>query len=244
MHNDYEDPTKITINSRLAQISENPRERRMWGIATHGNTPFDVPFMSEIADSLWNGGCESRPALVLPKDIKHLISLYRWEKYSVSHNLLSSLTVEMFDSLDGPDEEQIMTLAKWVNVCRKTGPVLVHCQAGLNRSGMVVAAALMLEGMDAPDAIALLRKQRSAASLCNPVFEDFLLKWKPHTPVRVLPKVDPGQKLFSRTKSNTALHRTRSATDNKSVCGTTRMTNYSTVTGLEKSKVCSNCFRD
>jgi len=61
-----------------------------------------------------------------------------------------------------------------VNACREDGPTLVHCQAGLNRSSLVAARALVLGGMTADDAIALIREKRSPACLCNPAFERWL----------------------------------------------------------------------
>ncbi len=51
----------------------------------------------------------------------------------------------------------------------------MHCQAGINRSGLVTALALVEEGMKAVDAIALLRAKRSPAVLCNRAFEQWLL---------------------------------------------------------------------
>jgi len=45
--------------------------------------------------------------------------------------------------------------------------VLVRCQAGVNRSGLVTALVLMLEGMDAHGAIALIRERRAPAVLSN-----------------------------------------------------------------------------
>lgn len=164
--NKNEDPTAFDIDF-------DPRERVMSGETRHGHIRFSVPYISEIHYNLWSGGCED--GLVLPRQIKHLVSLYQWESYSVKHELDSTLTVKMYDDLDGPVDEQILTLARWVNVCRETGPVLVHCQAGLNRSGMVTAAAMMLAGMTATEAIKQLREKRSEACLCNPVFEDWLL---------------------------------------------------------------------
>ncbi len=67
-----------------------------------------------------------------------------------------------------------------MNACRRDlGPdeaVLVHCQAGLNRSGVVTALALMLNGdvATADKAIALLRARRGEAVLCNPLFVTWL----------------------------------------------------------------------
>lgn len=40
------DPTKIAIRF-------DPTFERMVGRAVHGNTPFDVPYISEIAPNLW-----------------------------------------------------------------------------------------------------------------------------------------------------------------------------------------------
>lgn len=148
----------------------------MVGIAYHGNTPFDVPFISEILPGFWQGGCET--GLVLPDHIDHLVSLYPWEQYKVRHELQSEMYVRAYDSTsEGPDMERVIQIAEWVNHCRQSGTVLVHCQAGLNRSGFVAAVALMIEGMSADEAIALLRDKRSPAVLCNPAFEDSLRSW-------------------------------------------------------------------
>jgi protein-tyrosine phosphatase len=49
--------------------------------------------------------------------------------------------------------------------------VLVRCQAGWNRSGLVTALALMKDGHKAKDAIDLIRARRSPHALCN---EDFV----------------------------------------------------------------------
>jgi protein-tyrosine phosphatase len=158
------DPTRIAL-------AADPRTRRMTGTTAHGFIPFDVPFISEIAPNLWQGGCEN--GLPLPAPIRHLVSLYPWESYKVKHELDSTVAVRMHDSTEQA-MEQIPVLAAWVNACRKNGPVLVHCQAGLNRSSLVVAMALMLEGSTADAAIALIRSKRSPACLCNPMFEQWL----------------------------------------------------------------------
>lgn len=159
------DPTKI-------DLATDPRAQRMSGTAIHGDTPFDVPFVSEIAENLWQGGCAT--GLVLPDEIVHVISLYPWENYTVHHQVRSVLSVVMYDS-EEQGFGQVDSIACWVNACRHDGPTLVHCQAGLNRSSLVAARALMLAGSTASDAIALLRERRSPACLCNNAFESWLL---------------------------------------------------------------------
>ena len=158
------DPTAIKIDF-------NPTVHRLTGVTRHGSAAFDVPLISEIAPNLWQGGCED--GQILPDFIKHLVSLYPWESYDARHELDSALLVRMYDS-DDQTFEQIEELARWVNLCRTTGPVLVHCQAGLNRSSLVAARALILDGMSAHDAITVVREKRSPACLCNRAFKDYL----------------------------------------------------------------------
>jgi protein-tyrosine phosphatase len=171
MGNDH-DPTAFDIGF-------DPTTRRMRGIAVHGDTPFDVPFLSEIAPNLWQGGCED--GLILPEEIKYVVSLYPWERYTINHELNEPrLEVRMYDSADGePDRDTIVTLAKQINIWRETGAAVSHCQAGLNRSSLITATALMLEGMGPQEAIDLIREKRSPACLCNPTFHRWVLEFRP-----------------------------------------------------------------
>ena len=164
------DPTAFDIDF-------DPTAKRMYGVALHGNTPFDVPFISNIEGNLWQGGCEN--GLVLPDNIKHVISLYKWEDYT--HGPLKTHeVVEMYDSNDEVDSDEVDRLANLVNELLATGEdVLVHCQAGLNRSSLVAARSLMLRDknpLSAVEAIILVRKSRSQACLCNRTFEQWLLE--------------------------------------------------------------------
>ena len=81
----------------------------------------------------------------------------------------------MYDSVDQAFD-QVDAIARWVNECRAAGATLVHCQAGLNRSSLVVGRALVLEGMTAKSAIELIRSKRSPVCLSNPSFERWLLQ--------------------------------------------------------------------
>lgn len=163
------DPTKITIEV-------DPQYRRMVGTTYHGNVDFDVPFISQIAENLWQGGCQD--GLVLPTHINFLVSLYPWERYTINHELRGELYVRMYDDRTQPvNVEQIINLATLVNEWRRRGTVLIHCQAGLNRSSLLAAMVLMQDGMKGWEAIKLLREKRSPAVLCNPTFERFIKKY-------------------------------------------------------------------
>lgn len=161
----------LTADSTRIPLHADPLTSRLTGVTYHGLIPFDVPFITEIAENLWQGGCAD--GLLLPGFISRLVSLYPWEAYDVRHRLASSLAVYMLDSED-QNLGHVNALAAWVNACRADGPVLVQCQAGLNRSSLVTARALMLGGMTADAAITLIREKRSPACLCNPAFEAWL----------------------------------------------------------------------
>lgn len=162
----------MSIDPTAFPIAFDPRSRRMTGWTRLGNIYFDVPFITEIAPNLWQGGCEN--GLVLPPFISHLLSLYASERYTVLHKLRTRHEVLMYDSLEQSTHE-IDKWARWVNARRRTGPVLVHCQAGLNRSSLVTGRALMLEGMSGREAVDTIRTKRSPAAICNQTFEDYLL---------------------------------------------------------------------
>lgn len=166
------DPTRIDLRV-------DPREQRFRGTAIHGDTPFDVAYISHVMDNLWQGGWDF--GLEVPFEIKHVISLYPWGKYKAAHELSTHKEVRAYDSADedsigGMTEKEVLDLAAFVNECRADAPTLVHCQAGLNRSGLIAATALVLNGdvASGAEAIALLREKRSPAVLCNKTFEHWV----------------------------------------------------------------------
>lgn len=72
-------------------------------------------------------------------------------------------------------EARVRALAADVAAAMKTGGVLVHCEAGRNRSVLIAIVALMqVTGRPAADVLADARKVRPAA-LANKTFEQFVL---------------------------------------------------------------------
>lgn len=154
-------------------LAYDAASRRVTGMTTHGGFILDMPLISEILPGLWMGGCED--GVELPGFIDFVMSMYPWEKYETHPDLLDRIEVAMYDQRGKVDGDLVLKVAELVNEWRKQGTVLVHCQAGLNRSGIVTAAALVLEGWEPAAAIAHLRDRRGPAVLCNPDFEAWVL---------------------------------------------------------------------
>lgn len=154
------------MNEPLADLENHPIE----GIARHGMKPFRVELFSHIEGNLWMGG---NPVGEVPERFAYVLNLYAREPYDMHEGQV--LTMAPFnDSEDIPGEDRLVFLARYVNACLAYGPTLVHCQAGLNRSGLISALALILNGRTPDEAIALLREKRGEIVLCNTHFEKWL----------------------------------------------------------------------
>ena len=155
-----------------AQLLDELACHRIEGIAAHGSTPVSAPLLTQIDETLWQGGCVQ--GVDLGGYFQHIVSLYSGERFNPGCDLASFVEVRLFDESRVPNPEMLYHLARWVNLCRARGRVLVHCQAGLNRSALVTGLALVLAGLTPTEAITTLRK-RSPAILCNKYFERWLL---------------------------------------------------------------------
>jgi hypothetical protein len=133
---------------------------------------FSVPLISQVADALFMGGCID--GVSLGDEFDFVLSLYPWEQYALSPGT-ARLEVKLYDHGEIPDTDLLVRLAKTVDLFRGRGNVLVHCQAGLNRSGLLSALALMLDGDEPEVAIHRLRDERSPVVLCNETFERWLV---------------------------------------------------------------------
>jgi hypothetical protein len=131
---------------------------------------FSIPLATHVEGNLWQGGCW--PGVRVPDEFVYVLSLFPWEKYDIGPDTERD-EVTMYDATH-QGFEQVEELAAKVVDKLAEGPVLVHCQAGLNRSGLISARALMLMGDPAATAVAKLRK-RSPIVLCNSAFENYLM---------------------------------------------------------------------
>lgn len=152
---------------------------------------FKCPLITQVDGNLWQGGTpatlnqghygsQATVQATLPSEFKSVLNLYPWEKYVVPEGV-NYREAELYDSSDMPSTEHLEELADWVNARRKEGPVLVHCQAGLNRSGLVAGLALVRSGGEPHDVINMMREKRTPLVLCNEAFEEFLLNYNNDT---------------------------------------------------------------
>lgn len=142
------------------------------GPTAHGWLDVDVPMISHIHGNIYMGGCYGG-GVVLPGHFDHVVALYQGNEWIVRHRLQSHLRVKMYD-LEDQGMEQVDGIARWVVACAQTGHVLVNCQAGLNRSGVVTARALQMQGMGTNESIVKVRQNRCEAALSNGAFEQWL----------------------------------------------------------------------
>jgi hypothetical protein len=134
-----------------------------------------APLISHIGGKLWMGGCIGQ--VRLPDDFTSVISLYPWEKYTLGPDTVRH-EYRLYD--DGvPAESVLHEIVDQAIASLQEGKTLIHCQAGLNRSGLISALALWHnpkrpEGVDMDHIINMLRGRRHRLVLCNPQFEAYL----------------------------------------------------------------------
>lgn len=139
---------------------------------------------SEILPGLWMGGTEDEDTTDVGKPLSTfeqavpfdaVVTLFAW-----AHPMpwgVEELRWGFADSqMSLVDEARLHRVAEWAHSRWQQGDrVLIRCQAGMNRSGLVTALVLMRADYSAADAIALLRRQRSEVVLFNSHFVDYLL---------------------------------------------------------------------
>lgn len=132
--------------------------------------PADAP--SEIVPGLWMSGSR---ADIPAGDFDRVLTLCaeRNEKVAVPGGTESHAWRIVDAELEDPDRVRhwARRIADWMAA---GDTVLVRCAAGLNRSGLVIARALIEQGMSPRDAVLLVREQRRRDALNNPWFVEWL----------------------------------------------------------------------
>jgi hypothetical protein len=148
---------------------------------------YDLPVKSEILPNLWMGGTDYNDRTEFPM-VKPFITAKDFDAvYTFYGNanpvdwLVEEYRYAFFDSeqhkLDITKLKRAVLMAyeDWKSGKR----VLIRCQAGLNRSGIVTALVLMRSGMTADEAIEYIRTERDSYCLYNKYFTNFLKRQDP-----------------------------------------------------------------
>jgi protein-tyrosine phosphatase len=147
---------------------------------------YHEPLWSEVLPNLWQGGTAGNDeiiygtpnpnARITKADFDTVITMYAYAQAADWH--VRELRYGIYDSdMKDFDYEELFELVRsahkdWL----KGKKVLIRCQAGWNRSGLITALVLIRDGMPAQEAIDLIRATRSPHALCNDDFVLFLLK--------------------------------------------------------------------
>jgi hypothetical protein len=129
----------------------------------------------EVVPGLWQGDTTFDPWHVLALGYDALFDLCGWDRGKGLEDL--PYTFHHID--DAPwinDKETIDALARQVaDLVRGGKKVAVNCAAGLNRSGLLVARALIDLGHEPAQAVFLVRQARGPWALSNVAFAKYLL---------------------------------------------------------------------
>lgn len=153
---------------------------------THDIDAWDFPLHSEILPGLWMGGTDDEDTLDFATDLHKsreitkdkfdsVVTLYAWAR--PADWLVTEFRYGYYDSdIEHIDFNLLYSAVDFAYASWKSGQrVLIRCQAGINRSGLVTALVLIKDGYSPEQAIDLLRAQRSRYVLINRDFEKFIL---------------------------------------------------------------------
>ncbi len=134
---------------------------------------------NEVVPGLCMGGhdvrAQSPTACVVGDEFDLVVSLTAREGYGPSPGV-EHVVARLADAvLDAPSAARVRELGALVAAAVVDGrSVLVRCSGGLNRSGVVVAEALVQLGRTPDEAVRLVRAARGPWALTNPGFVAYL----------------------------------------------------------------------
>lgn len=132
----------------------------------------------EIVPRLWMGGRYAARLVQWNFDVVVNLTYYGRSVSDQYSGLYLEWPIE--DGEDPPDLAVLSPLVDFLQELHYSGKtVLIHCQAGLNRSGLVMALVLRSKGWTADGAIAQIRAERDEYCLCNADFEAYVRGWTP-----------------------------------------------------------------
>lgn len=134
---------------------------------------------NEVAPGVWMGGhdvrSQSQTACIVTDQFDVVVSMTTRSGYGPDDEVEHHVARMADANVDEGVAARVAELAEVVADAAAAGKrVLVRCSGGLNRSGLVVASALVRMGHDADEAIAMVRTARGPWALTNPAFVSHL----------------------------------------------------------------------
>ena len=136
----------------------------------------ELSLVSEILPNLYMGGTDDYDIVQFGKILPELHERDEFDAvvtcYSYAQPMSWYVHENRYGFADGPLSPETFAkaqeLASWLHSEWKAGrKCLSRCQAGLNRSGLIIALVLMIDGYSANEAIALIREKRDPSALFN-----------------------------------------------------------------------------
>ena len=173
-----DDSERLSIKALSREELERPR---------HAVMPSEL--WTETVPNLWQGGTLDRWAsdewhYSAPTNSRQISKEVFDSVYTLYADaepvgwFVKEVRLGFYDSAmnDFDPETELVDIVKMAHKDWKSGKrVLIRCQAGLNRSGIVMALVLIRDGYSPEEAITVMREKRSEAVLCNRHFVDYLL---------------------------------------------------------------------
>jgi hypothetical protein len=147
------------------------------------NSYIQPPLYSEILPGLFIGGTDDNDVIQNPIRVNVSSHMEEFQAVATLYAFANPMSWGVLENRFGfPDseissthKEAVRNLADWLHAQWTLGKKsLSRCQAGLNRSSLVVALVLLKEGYTATEAIEIIRERRSQYALFNTHFVDFI----------------------------------------------------------------------
>lgn len=143
-----------------------------------------ISLYSEILSNLFMGGTDDEDVIHIPARVysrredlpfDSMVTMYAWAR-PADWNVQEFRYGVPDASIKDIDLNRLRQAVEFGYVRWKQGDrVLVRCQAGLNRSGLVMALILIKDGFTPYQAIDLIRQRRTDIALFNENFVNWLL---------------------------------------------------------------------
>ena len=152
------------------------------------NDQYPIDTYAEILPGLFMGGTPDDQTVDFPQELSDVsdpktfdavVTLYSWAQpmgWGVEEMRYGFADA----SVENLEIQRILRIAKWAFDRWNSGEqVLIRCQVGLNRSGLVTALTMMFAGYEPHEAIQQIRRQRSELALFNYHYVTWLVSEAP-----------------------------------------------------------------